>query len=515
MIKVEVLVRVKSFIRNTTFGLIFEVIMLIFGLIVPRLIISSYGSEVNGLTSTINQLLAVLNLLQAGALGASIFSLYKPLAEDDFEKVSRVLAASRNFFVKMGTYFLIGTFLIAPISTFFMLDSEIDPLFIMASIIILGLNASFSFFFISKYDIVFAADQKRYILSLAGICERLSYYFILFYIIFQGFHFLFMYLAILTGNVIKIIYLETQYRKRYKRRIVNVKVGKDEKIKDRQYVMYTQIGLQIVSASPIIIISALYDLSLASVYAVYNLVQEIMLKLFNMVFNSVSAVFGNLVATGNKDSINKVSNLLQFIYISMGTLLLTGIVFLMPSFISLYIDNIADINYSYPLLVIMITVHLISFCIYQPIKTLINSFGLFKETYIQSVLTALIAVITSILFGMISMPLVLLGPTIFYFLTLSYQLILLKKRNPWLSFAKFGGRTIMMISLIFVSYLIYYLINLSIENWLSWIVVAILVTFISSLLILIYSFIFERSELKQCFEYITILFRKKSNNERT
>ena len=72
--------RSLSTLKNMIASLACEIMLVLFGLVVPRLIIETYGSEVNGLTSTITQVLSILNLLQAGAVGASIFQMYKPIA---------------------------------------------------------------------------------------------------------------------------------------------------------------------------------------------------------------------------------------------------------------------------------------------------------------------------------------------------------------------------------------------------------------------------------------------------
>ena len=99
-------------------SLLYEVMLILFGLIVPKLIIGTYGSEVNGLTSTVTHTLSILNLLQAGAVGASIFQMYKPVAEKDYLQVSRVIEASKRYFRKIGLVFLLLVLAITPFMSF-------------------------------------------------------------------------------------------------------------------------------------------------------------------------------------------------------------------------------------------------------------------------------------------------------------------------------------------------------------------------------------------------------------
>lgn len=69
----------KKFIRNIGTGFVGQLIIIILGLIVPRIMITSYGSDKNGLLSTISQIFAYMALLEAGIGQAARNALYKPI----------------------------------------------------------------------------------------------------------------------------------------------------------------------------------------------------------------------------------------------------------------------------------------------------------------------------------------------------------------------------------------------------------------------------------------------------
>ena len=102
--------RSKNTLKNIATSISYEIMLILFGLVAPKLIIDTYGSEVNGLSSTVHQILQILNLLQAGAVGASIFQMFKPVAEQDYKQISIVLEASRKYFWKIGSIFLLLMF---------------------------------------------------------------------------------------------------------------------------------------------------------------------------------------------------------------------------------------------------------------------------------------------------------------------------------------------------------------------------------------------------------------------
>ena len=73
----------SKFIKNVVFGFGGQLIILALGLIVPRMMISSYGSDVNGLVSTITQIFSYMALLEAGIGQAAKNALYKPIIKND------------------------------------------------------------------------------------------------------------------------------------------------------------------------------------------------------------------------------------------------------------------------------------------------------------------------------------------------------------------------------------------------------------------------------------------------
>ena len=58
-----------------------EIVTMILGFVTPRIILVTYGSELNGLTSSILQFMSYFNLVEAGFSNAAVYALYKPFAD--------------------------------------------------------------------------------------------------------------------------------------------------------------------------------------------------------------------------------------------------------------------------------------------------------------------------------------------------------------------------------------------------------------------------------------------------
>ena len=80
--------RSKNAMMNIGTALILQLLTAISGLVVSRLILQTFGSSVNGLATSITQFLSYVSLLEAGVGGVIRAALFKPLAEQDTEKIS-------------------------------------------------------------------------------------------------------------------------------------------------------------------------------------------------------------------------------------------------------------------------------------------------------------------------------------------------------------------------------------------------------------------------------------------
>ena len=91
--------------RNMLTGLFCQFVTILLGFLMPRLYLTYYGSGVNGELNTIKQLFAYLYLLEAGVGLATTQALYRPVAMDDHQTVSEILAATDHYYRRTGTLY--------------------------------------------------------------------------------------------------------------------------------------------------------------------------------------------------------------------------------------------------------------------------------------------------------------------------------------------------------------------------------------------------------------------------
>ena len=115
----------KRTLINTISTILLQVVTIISGFIIPRLLLETFGSEVNGLISSLNQFLNYITLFEGGLSAVILASLYKPLAEKNVNKISAVVSATNKFYKKLSLIFVVYT--IISLSEFFTLKDTSAP----------------------------------------------------------------------------------------------------------------------------------------------------------------------------------------------------------------------------------------------------------------------------------------------------------------------------------------------------------------------------------------------------
>ena len=107
--------KAKKGLGNIVTGLFNQLVTIALGILIPRLILTSLGSEANGLLSSVNQVLAYLALLEAGIGTASMQALYGPVATGDRNAVNRIMAATHHFYRRTGFFYLLAVLVCAAV----------------------------------------------------------------------------------------------------------------------------------------------------------------------------------------------------------------------------------------------------------------------------------------------------------------------------------------------------------------------------------------------------------------
>lgn len=106
--------RIKNVKRNVAWGVLNSAISIIVPFITRTVIIYTIGIEYTGLNSLFNSILQALSLAELGIGSALVFSMYKPMADNDVEQVCALLNFYRTCYRITGIVVLILGIIILP-----------------------------------------------------------------------------------------------------------------------------------------------------------------------------------------------------------------------------------------------------------------------------------------------------------------------------------------------------------------------------------------------------------------
>jgi len=502
--------RSSSAIKNFIWDIAFYTATIILGFFAPRMILLYYGSEVNGLSATITQILNIMLQLQAGASTAAVFSLYKPVAENNYQEIGEKLSAAENFFKRIAFLFLI-IMLAGAVVTAFIVTSGISPFLIFLSFVLLGFRSFLDLLFTARFRIMFTADQRKYIISIASLIEQTIYYSLLFLTIYLRLTFIWMFVWYFAGCIVKIAYLKSCFAKYYKDKIPKKKNTTLSKIPGRNYSLANEVSHSAVAASPFVIMMILYgEFIQASIFNVYTLVSSSLALIGNALYSSFAPGFGNLIASGDQKNINRVFCFFQYFFTMFNTLLYMCTMYLLVPFVTLYTSSVDDADYINASLAVLIVVYSMVSVYRIPYNIAVSTFGFFRETWAQPVVTAVVSIALSFALGAIDYTLIITGLIVFYAANFIYQHYKIKRLVPYLQTEKMYKHLAISAAGIFAAYLasVYFPIETpSVVNWLTAAAAAML---LSALYILITTLLFEREFLSDLRAYfLRTVFRRE------
>jgi hypothetical protein len=389
--------RTKSFIYNSLTAALLQIFTFIAGFIVPRIILAFYGSEINGLVTSITQFIAYFNLVEAGLAGAAVYALYKPLADEDHKSINAVLSATNRFYILSGYIFVALTLGLALIYPAFVKTTELSPFSVGALVLILGVSGALEFFTMAKYRVLLTADQKLYVLSLASIVAIVLNTVIIAVMAYSGASIVILRFVALFSVFARSLILYIYVRLNYKY-IDYKETPNNEALNKRWDALYLQILGAIHTGAPVIIATIFTSLQMVSVYSIFHMVVAGVSGIVSIFTSGLSASFGDVIARNEQSILQKAYQEFELMFYALISWAFSCTMVLIMPFIKLYTAGINDVNYNIPLIGFLFTLNGLLFSLKTPQGMLVISAGLFRETRLQVTIQGLIAVVGGVIF---------------------------------------------------------------------------------------------------------------------
>ena len=298
--------RMMKSARNMVSGIAFRLLTLLTAFVVRTVFIRCLDNaylSVNGLYTSI---LSMLSLAELGFGTAMVYSMYKPLADKDYDKLSQLMRLYKTVYRIIGLVILVLGLAVIPFMDFIIKNKPDLPNLTFYYILFLC-DCVASYLFFSYRNSVLQADQRASVISNYGSVFNLvkSALQIVFLICFRSFT---VYLLIQIGcTVLQNIALAIKVKKDYpifsiEKHSALPKKEKSKIFKDVRALMIQKVSFKVLNTSDSLIISAFVGVNWVGLLSNYLLIVDAVVAAISQLFGAITASLGNYFAKENREA---------------------------------------------------------------------------------------------------------------------------------------------------------------------------------------------------------------------
>lgn len=307
--------RTKNSLINLTAAMVGQLVAVPIGFVARLVFIRILGAEYLGINGLFTSILTMLSLVELGIGPAIIFSLYKPLAENDTKKVQAIMQLYKKAYAIIGTGIIVLGMGMTPFLSYLIKDvpdvNNIEIIFLL----FVG-NSAISYFYAYKQNLI-VADQRRYIVTI----YRYAFFSILNLLqiafLYATRNYIFFLIVQITCTVLQNLMVAKTADKLYP--FLRQKTAErmdDETVreikKNTGAMVSHKVGEIVTNSTDNIVISAMVGTIWVGLYSNYVLITIALNGIMGQFFSAITASIGNLGATSNKERLLVVFRRVQF-----------------------------------------------------------------------------------------------------------------------------------------------------------------------------------------------------------
>lgn len=350
MAKIE---RTKNATRNIIFGVILKAYQIIVPFLMRTAMIYFMGVQYLGLNSLFTSILQVLNLAELGVGSAMIYSMYKPIAEDDNTTICALMRLYRTYYRLIGLVIaIVGCALTPFIPKFISGDVPTGVNIYILYLLNLGATVLSYWLYAYKNSILQAYQRTDVVSKVALATSTIQYVFQLLVLwLFKNYYY-YVVVTIVTQAVTNVVTAAIA-NKLYPEFRPNGKLPRDvvQQINHRIQDLFTaKIGSVVIGSADTIVISAFLGLTVLAVYQNYYFIMNSICGFITVVFSSITAGIGNSLVTESAEK--NFNDFKKFTFIICFILCICCCCFagLYQPFMRIWVGNEFMLDYSFVIL---------------------------------------------------------------------------------------------------------------------------------------------------------------------
>lgn len=394
--------RVDQVAKNAKFAAVSQIILVLANFAVRKVFAMTLGQEYLGLSGLFTDLLSMLSLAELGFGTSVVFSLYKPLAVGDREKIKSLMKVFRTAYQWVGIFVLTAGIAMTPFLNIFVkeMPESIPDIQIRLIYVINVVNSAASYFFIYKASLLFA-DQKKYIETVITVTTKLVVSVLQTGVLLLTQNY-FFYLALMTAATFGQNFAVSRQTDRMypflKEKDVKRLCQEDKEILKKNVIanVFHKIGYVAVFSTDSILMAKFVSITMVGIYSNYMLIRKALVNGIDLLFISISASMGNLNASETDKRKYEVYSHIYFFSAWLFGWICICLLVLYDPFIALWLGE----QYLLPApAVFLVVVNFYMYCMRMPVNNTKDAMGLFWNDRYKPILETFVNLASSILLG--------------------------------------------------------------------------------------------------------------------
>ncbi len=320
--------RTKHSVKNIFISIFSQVIIVLLGFLSRKIFIDSLGVDYLGINALLTNVLSIMALVEGGIGISIVYNLYKPLAENDRNKIIALVQLYKKAYGILAIIIFLISIIIFPFLGHLMKNgSPIPHLSIIYFLFVL--KNMISYLNAHKWSLI-NADQRGYVLArvnliiqIATIVTRIIILLVTKdYILYLSIELIFFSLQnIINGRIVNNRYSYIKTKEKHK---IDQET-RENLVKNVKAMFLHNIGGYLVFGTDNILISSFISVATVGLYSNYTMITQQLSALVSPILGGIGASVGNLIATESNEknySIFKVSFLVNFWIYSFCTIFL-------------------------------------------------------------------------------------------------------------------------------------------------------------------------------------------------
>lgn len=481
-------------------GIISQAITLGLGIILPHLLIGGFGSDINGLLSSIKQIFVYVALLEAGVGTAALQALYAPIASNDKQKVSEIMSATHHYFRRTGFYYAIAVILLAFLYPI-IFHVKLNYWMVVWIIILQGSAGVIRYFFQGKLNILLRVDGRSYVTTNIQTVVTILSYSSQIILIILGYNIITVMVAYFITNLGQMLFVTWYVKRHYPWMVLTAKPDY-KALQQSKFVIVHQLSGLVFNNTDMIVLTYFCGLKVVSVFAIYNLIFNSVGTIIDTMCSSVEFVMGQAFNT-DRARFMRLQETYETYYLGIAFAFFTITLIMIPSFMQLYAGKFTDADYTNQYLPYLFAAVNVLMYARRTSSQIINFAGTFKQTQWRSIVESIINLSVSlILVRHIGIYGVLIGTIAALFYRTNDVIIYancnILHRSPWHTYKRWCVNLVMLCVLVFVAKPLLPII----DNYFSWSLYALMVSIVVFAIFIMWDSLFDIKRVKLLKELI-------------